>query len=122
MKPFITALLFLMVGARCMAQITTEPRTEEYATVKAVVSAQTGTFSKETSLPNPFLEMETAGMELKDIVRDSKGVKFENVTEMINYMNKFGWVLHSSESLAINNSKTNDYLILYTFKRKSKTK
>lgn len=125
MKAGLTIILlsaFTLFFNSVNAQIATDPRTEEYATVRAVLSAQTGTFSTAATLPNPFLEMEGASMELKDFVKDSKGAKFESITDMINYMNKFSWLLVSSEAIEVAGSKTNDFIIYYTFKRKPKTK
>jgi hypothetical protein len=102
------------------AQIATEPRTEEYATVRAVLSAPSATFSSATSLPNPYVEMESVAMELKDFVTDSKGAKFETVTEMLNYMNKFGWTLHTVQDVQLRDAASSDFVMLYTFKRKAK--
>jgi hypothetical protein len=110
---------FLSIG---YAQVATDARTEEYATVRAIISAQTGSFSTSTTLPNPFLEMEGASTELKDQVKDIKGVRFASVADMINYMNKFSWLLLNATTMEIAGSKTNDYMVLYTFKRKPKTK
>jgi hypothetical protein len=120
MKRTIFFYLLLLTVTGMKAQIATDPRTEEYATVRAIISGQTGKFSTSTTLPNPFLEMEGASMELKDFVKDSKGVKFETLTDMINYMNKFSWLLLSTESVALTASSTNEIMLLYTFKRKPK--
>ena len=111
-----------MVVTGIRAQIVTDPRTEEYATIRVVISASTGSISPSTNLPNPQLEVEGASMELKDFVKDSKGVKFETVTNMLNYMNKFSWLLLSSHVVNPRDSKTDDFIVYYTFKRKSKTK
>jgi hypothetical protein len=117
---FLYFLLMLVTGIR--AQIVTDPRTEEYATIRVVISASTGNISPSTNLPNPQLEVEGASMELKDFVKDSKGVKFETVTNMLNYMNKFSWLLLSSHVVNPRDLKTDDFIVYYTFKRKSKTK
>jgi hypothetical protein len=118
----LTLLLILLLSFNFInAQIATEPRTEEYATVRVVMSSQTGTISSNTTIPNPFLEMEIASMELKDIIRDPKGAKFENVAEILNYMNKFGWLLLTSQTAEIPGSKTGDFIMYYTFKRKPKS-
>ena len=58
-------------------------------------------------------------MELKDFVKDSKGAKFETLTEMINYMNKFSWVLVDFTSVKV---KEGEAMLLYTFKRKPSKK
>src|SRR5436190_2753922 len=89
----VLILLFLLTILGVRAQVAVDPRTEEYATVRAVISQETGGFSAKATTPNPFLEIEGMAMELKDYVRDSKGAKFDSVTDMINYMNKFSWTL-----------------------------
>jgi hypothetical protein len=122
MKKSVFLYFFLMVVTGIRAQIVTDPRTEEYATIRVVISASTGSISPSTNLPNPQLEVEGASMELKDFVKDSKGVKFETVTNMLNYMNKFSWLLLSSHVVNPRDSKTDDFIVYYTFKRKSKTK
>jgi len=122
MKKSVLLYFFLMVVTGIRAQIVTDPRTEEYATIRVVISASTGNIAPSTNLPNPQLEVEGASMELKDFVKDSKGVKFETVTNMLNYMNKFSWLLLSSHVVNPRDSKTDDFIVYYTFKRKSKTK
>jgi hypothetical protein len=115
------ALIALLVNT-AISQVATDPRTEEYATVRAVISLQTGGFSTLTTLPNPFLEMETASMELRDFISSSKGVKFETITQMINYMNKFSWQLLFVTSSELKDPKSPEVMNFYTFKRKPKTK
>ena len=122
MKKFIISTCLLLITAfNLNAQIATDPRTEEYATVRAIISTETGGFSQSTTVPNPYLEIEGAAMELKDFVKDSKGAKFENITEVINYMNKFSWVLVDFTSLDMKAS-ANEAMLLYTFKRKPQKK
>jgi hypothetical protein len=118
----LSLLFILLAPLHSFCQIATEPRTEEYSTVRVVMSSQTGNFSTTTSLANPFLEMETGSMELKDFIKDPKGAKFETPTEIMNYMNKFGWILQNIQTVEITGSKTGDFILYYTFKRKPKTK
>ncbi len=122
MKKLLILLICIAFTKGLKSQIATDPRTEEYATVRAVVSALTGSFSSSSASANPVLEMEGGSMELKDFVKDPKGAKFESVSEMINYMNKFSWALLNLNTVKVEGSKTNDIIMYYTFKRKPKTK
>jgi predicted rRNA methylase YqxC with S4 and FtsJ domains len=114
------AFFCLVQAIESKAQIATEPRTEEYATVRIVISAITGNISTTTTLSNPYLEMEAGAMELKNVLIDPKGTKFENITEIINYMNKFGWSILAVNTVEILGSKNSEFLLYYTFKRKPK--
>ncbi len=114
------AIFCLVQAIETKAQIATEPRTEEYATVRIAMSAITGNISTTTTLTNPYLEMEAGSMELKNVIIDPKGTRFENITEIINYMNKFGWSILTVQSVEIPGSKNSEFLFYYTFKRKPK--
>jgi hypothetical protein len=118
----LLSVLFAITFFNASAQIVTEPRTEEYATIRVIVSALTGSFVNVANVINPVVEMEGVVSELKDYVKDQAGAKFATVTDVLNYMNKFGYTLDGFNELPYVGGKSNEVVQFYIFKRKPKNK
>ncbi|WP_020527094.1 hypothetical protein [Flexithrix dorotheae] len=126
MKTIVLNLCLIWLSLPAFTQNDTVPRTMEYATVRVRVYYQGGTLVKPSGVnPNPIIEMSNFSTKLEDYSKNPKGDKFKTANEILNYMNKYGWILFSTSTLdykgrGSDNSSfanTNEYLQIYTFQR-----
>lgn len=109
------------------AQFDTVPRTEEYAMVRVVVYYEGGFFARSTSRnPNPTLTIGNKTTDFRNYLNNSEGEDFKSIPEMLDYMNKWGWTLVTSNTMeylgaGVQNDEsrlnTNKYIQILIFKR-----
>jgi len=132
-KPFL--LLAFLLGITCIqlnAQMDTVLQTEEYAMIRTVVYYEGGSivnpvFSEKH--PNPTLTIGAKTTSFRNYLKNREGENFKTVPEMLDYMNKWGWSLVTSntmeylgEGIQDDNSliSINKYIQILIFKREIK--
>lgn len=133
MKKIVFIALMILSYNISVSQTDTLKQTEEYLTIRAKFDYQTGMITNYVSTNfNPQFEMGENAYKMKDYISDAKkGKKFTYLTEMLDYMNKYGYTLVSTNTIdykgTANDDKssfvnTNQYLMIIIMKRPFKEK
>ncbi len=111
------------------AQFDTVPQTEEYAMIRVVVYYESGGIVSSIfpdRNPNPTLTIGDKTTAFRNHLKNPEGEDFKTVPEMLDYMNKWGWILMTSNTMEYlgagvqddeSRLNTNKYIQILIFKR-----